>query len=243
MRPGTPEYFWSRVHIRGADDCWPFEKPTVGNGYGQLDYQGQRWRAHRLAYRLSVGEIPAGMHVCHACDNPLCCNPRHLWLGTDADNQRDRVRKGRQGGKTKLTPRDVAAIKAEREATGASCGYLAEKYGLESSTVVRILNGESWSPIEADPRAIDVRAEPSRPPRYMAVGGACRASMLETLSSRSCGMTLQEIRMAFEEAGLEYGFSTVYSAARSLFEDGLVDRTQEGSHRRAPHVYRIQGRP
>ena len=65
--------------------------------YGSLKVHKVAWRAHRLAWTLAYGDIPTGMLVLHTCDNPPCCNPDHLWLGTQADNVRDKVSKGRQG--------------------------------------------------------------------------------------------------------------------------------------------------
>lgn len=93
--------FWSKVAKAGANDCWPWlgsqQKPM---GYGHWTWwDGERGRsttAHRKAWQLTNGPIPEGMMVLHSCDNPPCCNPAHLWLGTHADNMADKVAKGRQ---------------------------------------------------------------------------------------------------------------------------------------------------
>lgn len=96
------ERFWSKVDKSGGPAaCWPWTASVDPKGYGQFAYaDGTRrsGRAHRVAWILANGPISAGMSVCHSCDNPPCCNPAHLWLGTNADNVADRVRKGRSSG-------------------------------------------------------------------------------------------------------------------------------------------------
>jgi hypothetical protein len=91
----TPEQtarFWSRVDRSG--DCWLWTGARHPFGYGMV-VLGRRWYAHRLAWTLSNGPIPAGMCVLHRCDNPPCVNPTHLFLGTFRDNTADMHAKGR----------------------------------------------------------------------------------------------------------------------------------------------------
>lgn len=95
--------FWATVDkSSGADGCWPRKGVRTADGYARFQ-QGDfrsgtlvQWAAHRLAWALTFGEIPSGMCICHHCDNPPCCNPSHLFLGTHLDNVRDKVAKGRQ---------------------------------------------------------------------------------------------------------------------------------------------------
>lgn len=90
--------FWSKVDRSGGDDaCWPWTAARTAFGYGTTWWRGEAQRAHRVAWAIAIGPIPDGLHVCHSCDDPPCCNPAHLWLGTAADNAADRDRKGRTG--------------------------------------------------------------------------------------------------------------------------------------------------
>lgn len=82
--------FWSRVDVGAPNACWEWQGARDSFGYGQA-----REATHRTAWALTHGPIPSGMCVCHRCDNPPCCNPDHLFLGTRADNNRDRHAKGR----------------------------------------------------------------------------------------------------------------------------------------------------
>ena len=147
------ELFWSKVDKRGPDDCWEWKGSTfAGSKYGQHKRRRKNWRAHRLAYTLAKGPIPDDKIVCHTCDNPPCCNPAHLWLGTHSENQLDCVSKGRNvpsvgesHGRSKLTTEQVSDIRAtyptmtQRE--------IAAKFGVSQSQVHRIIRGKNWGKV------------------------------------------------------------------------------------------------
>jgi hypothetical protein len=81
--------------VRIENDCWLWQGPTVGRGYGKVGFRGKTARAHRVMWELANGEIPAGLYVCHKCDIPSCINPDHLFLGTADENNKDMAQKGR----------------------------------------------------------------------------------------------------------------------------------------------------
>lgn len=88
--------FWPKVDQTGGPDaCWPWMACRNRHGYGKVGVGGISVTAHRAVWELANGPIPAGLHVLHRCDNPPCVNPAHLFLGTNADNVEDKVRKGR----------------------------------------------------------------------------------------------------------------------------------------------------
>lgn len=94
--------FWHKIDIKGKDECWNWKGSKNPQGYGQVwsNSKKKQIKAHRLAYEIyNQTSIPKGMLICHKCDNPPCCNPYHLFLGTSADNINDAYRKGRKFGK------------------------------------------------------------------------------------------------------------------------------------------------
>ena len=115
-------------------------------GYGLLGYKGKTTRAHKLAYELTYGPVPAGLHVLHKCDTPSCVNPDHLYLGTNADNVRDKVAKGRslsreRNPSSKLTPEQVELIRVDKR----SQRKIAKDYGVAQTTVCNIKHGRTWA--------------------------------------------------------------------------------------------------
>lgn len=135
-------------YIDKAGVCWQWRGAFWRRtGYGMFTYQCKTESAHRASYLLHVGKIPAGMFVLHRCDNRLCVNPEHLWLGTQQDNMRDRSEKGRRAqgvanGQSKL---DEAAVREIRSSKKTK--ELADKYGVHRTLIQQIRRGKGWSHI------------------------------------------------------------------------------------------------
>ena len=110
-RLSPAELLWSNVLIKGADDCWEWQAScNPRNGYGFFRHSSRKKSigAHRFAYEVSSGVSPGKLHVCHTCDNPKCCNPAHLFLGTPLDNMRDKIAKNRGNAGERESPNPPA---------------------------------------------------------------------------------------------------------------------------------------
>lgn len=151
--------------VEKTDSCWNWIGCLHKSGYGWVTSSGKTQLAHRLAYKIFKGIIPQELCVCHSCDNKRCVNPDHLWLGSQAENIKDRDSKGRQvspsGEKhrfrlypesvpkgsahplAKLTEPQVLAIKS-RYSLGWSVRVLAKEYGVNVPAVYKLLNGKTW---------------------------------------------------------------------------------------------------
>lgn len=93
----TLEFFWTKVHKLGPDECWEWLGSKDKDGYGRYNMKPTRYGAHRISYQIENGTIPPGQVICHTCDNPGCVNPKHLFAGTQLDNIKDMDNKGRRG--------------------------------------------------------------------------------------------------------------------------------------------------
>lgn len=140
--------------IAKGDGCWEWTASLAGKGYGQMKLPKQRKQeySHRLAYMIYKGPIPDGMYICHTCDNPKCCNPDHLFLGTSSDNhidmkQKNRHLNGEKNATAKLTEEDVVKIKACL-AAGLSQYQTAAAFGVKQSQVSRIHRGLRWAHVK-----------------------------------------------------------------------------------------------
>ena len=143
----TSDRLWPKVDIQGPDDCWLWKGAMIF-GYGQIRHNGKTHRAHRVAWELVSGDIPAGMSCLHHCDNPSCVNPKHLFLGTQADNLRDAVEKrrtarGQNHGSAKLTEADIQVIRS-RLRRGDFQKEVAAAFGVCKQTISQINIGKTW---------------------------------------------------------------------------------------------------
>lgn len=135
--------FWSKLNKNSPNGCWEWTGYRDKKGYGEFRIFGDNYRTHRVAYLLTNGEIPNEMFVCHKCDNPPCCNPDHLFLGTNQDNMIDCILKERKPN-IKLTPALVKEIRAEFS-NGIDRIALMEKYKISRTTLNSTLRGEKWA--------------------------------------------------------------------------------------------------
>lgn len=151
-------WFISRLKIDVITDCWEWigSRTMRRGGYGQMSRKSKVLRAHRVSWMLHNGDIPPGMFVCHACDNPPCCNPAHLFLGSSKENSDDCFSKGRGkvpsgyvGDKcpaSKLTSIDIPEIRA-RLSRREPMHRIASHYGVTTQAIHRIKKGETWKTI------------------------------------------------------------------------------------------------
>jgi hypothetical protein len=143
--------FWRLVDIPTNESCWMWLGAVDGGGYGMFrSPKFTEKKAHRISWVISNGEIPDGLDVLHSCDNPGCCNPRHLFLGTDLDNVRDKFSKNREAtfegqnnGMCKLNKDKVIEIRS-LHSSGVSYRSLAKRFGIGATQVGRIVRRESW---------------------------------------------------------------------------------------------------
>lgn len=133
--------------------CMVFTGTTLKNGYGQIRSGFKKMYAHRLAYELYKGKIPTGKVVRHTCDNPPCCNPDHLILGTYLDNNRDSIERGRDSRGTKVKSAklndDLVREIRKKYSTGKyTQKQLSVEYGITPANIGRVVNNKSWTHVK-----------------------------------------------------------------------------------------------
>lgn len=149
--------FWMKVKRGKDNECWNWSGCTTEDGYGLFCMDYKQYLTHRLAWENRNGKIPKGMHVLHSCDNPKCCNPNHLSLGTVQENMKDKVDKERQfkgkhnqPSKPRLTLEDIADIKTLYDSGEYSQRGLARLYGVGHLQVFKIIHGKSSPHIKSN---------------------------------------------------------------------------------------------
>jgi hypothetical protein len=162
-RASLEERLWRRVDIGDPEDCWPWQGFRTSLGYGQIGVgpaECGTTATHRVAWEVIHGPIPEGLIIRHKCDNPPCCNPAHLEVGTAADNSRDKIERGRaaRGSRlphTRLSEEDVVYIRANywREGIRSNSHELAAQFGVRREHICAIARGaRRGSVIHSDPR-------------------------------------------------------------------------------------------
>lgn len=132
----------SRVKINPETGCHEWTGCVVGFGYGAMQYLGKKRTTHRLAWEFNFGPIPDGLWVLHKCDNPPCCNPKHLFLGTPKDNVHDSIAKKRRAkdrgtlNPKRVDPATMASILQEYFSCEGRVDAIAAKYGVSHKTIL-----------------------------------------------------------------------------------------------------------
>jgi hypothetical protein len=154
-RTGRPvqnekERFWKYLTVKSVDECWPWKGNTYPNGYGLFRRGGKLGHnigAHRLSYEFAYGVPDRKLYVCHKCDNPICCNPNHLFLDTPGANMIDAIHKGRKlgtsqggttGGQYKLSVIDRFKLKGLIK-EGKTHSYIASIFNVHVHTVANYI--------------------------------------------------------------------------------------------------------
>jgi hypothetical protein len=152
------ERFWGKVDKEKSNTfyngsrCWEWTGAHFDDGYGGIKIFRKMYKTHRLSYSLAYGEILSGLQVLHHCDNRNCCNPLHLFIGTNKDNQNDKVQKHRQAkgetiGKSKLLNFQVAEIRRRYAwfgIGGDSAITPAKEFGVSPQTIIYIVKNKTW---------------------------------------------------------------------------------------------------
>lgn len=177
MKAPIEDRLWAKVARGEPNECWPWLGGISGR-YGRLttdDVPSKSIAAHRVAWMSEFGPIPPGMQVCHRCDNPPCCNPAHLFLGTQRDNIHDMIAKGRKALCQKI-PDETALLVRRRWRAGEDATSLSEEFGVSASYIRAIGLGRSRKHLPAP-----TRDEPNlRRSKYEIRNGETEAFLLET---------------------------------------------------------------
>uniref|UniRef100_A0A6M3IM37 Putative homing endonuclease n=1 Tax=viral metagenome TaxID=1070528 RepID=A0A6M3IM37_9ZZZZ len=135
------ERFWSNVDKEGPNSCWIWKGSVNSMGHGQMLFMRRNITAHRVSWIINVGPIPKRKCILHHCDNRLCVNPAHLYVGTQSDNNRDRAHRNPtgQGGRFTKVP-DIEIERIRNMSRNYSQAFLSRLFNYHPSTISRIIN-------------------------------------------------------------------------------------------------------
>lgn len=148
-RENLEKRYWPKVAVRGPNECWEWSaKAKHAYGYGRMTAgRGVHLKAHQIGWAIANGPIPAGLLVCHKCDNPSCSNPAHLFLGTQVDNMRDAAQKGRASApphwfgeahpRSAIKDIELEQIRQDKRPVR----LIADQFGVSQKTIYRIRQG------------------------------------------------------------------------------------------------------
>jgi len=138
-----------RINKKGEDDCWEWMGCILQSGYGQVRINYKKYRVHRFIYEKMCDIIPSGLLVLHTCNNPKCCNPNHLFLGTHQDNMDQMVKDGRKlsgenSSRAKLNWKQVNEIRKKYIPYKYTQKQLGKEYGISEAECFLIINNKVW---------------------------------------------------------------------------------------------------
>jgi hypothetical protein len=156
-----------------SGDCWNWKAARFDSGYGAFRHIGKQRRAHRVAWEFVRGPVPDGLCVLHSCDNPKCVKPSHLWLGTFADNNKDKSQKGRssRGEKGGSAAYGCEGWQIRASTPGETNRSIAKDCGVSDVTIGHC-SAPTWRHIEARRCPVSKGQQTNTPPRMKSSGRA-----------------------------------------------------------------------